>query len=172
MDNLYDAGHKNYLIWSTCLTLLLSIFLFCTGAFADAPKIKTPNMTDENAIMTIMGEEENDYLCMLYVASTIRNRNTLQGAYGNRAIRKIGGNYYRVTKKGKRLLPESVHANATKAWKASITDNKGCYHWFSKQDLLQKNVQRIITKDKLVLVAQFGEGRYINYFYAKPNKKN
>ena len=128
---------------------------------------KVPPMTDENAIRTIMGEEENDYQCMLYVASTLRNRKTLQGAYGYRAIQKIGNNYYRISKKGKRLLPQSVHTKALRAWLASKNDNKNCYHWFSKQDLLQKNVQRIISKDKLVLVAQFGKGRYINYFYKR-----
>lgn len=140
--------------------ILALLMLVTTNAHAG----KVPPMTDNNAIMTIMGEEEDNYICMLYVASTLRNRKTLQGAYGYRAIKQYGNSYYR----GNRKLSKDTYNKAQRAWEESKYDNKGCYHWFSKQDLKQPNVQHIIKNDKLKLVASFGKGRYINYFYARP----
>lgn len=103
---------------------------------------KTPEMTDENAIKTIIGEAENQGKDgMRAVASTIRNRKTLRGAYGINALRVVNKKYSKAT-----------YEQAKQAWEESKSKDfsGGSNHWFSDADLKQDNVKRMIRKMKMV----------------------
>ena len=143
----------------TLLSIVVFGLLFCGVAHAQ--------IDGEKAVRTILGEEENSFEGQKWVASTIRNRGGLHGAYGYRAIVKRGEHYYRQSKKGLRKLSDISVANARQAWQLSRTHDysNGCTNWFSDQDLQQANVQRIIRKGNLQFAKRFGSKRYGNNFY-------
>lgn len=103
--------------WATmAVVTLLLIMASCTLAHA-----KTPPLTDNNAILSIIGEGENQgYTGMLALAGAIRNRGTLKGVYGVKAPRVV-----------KRKYSNATYNMAKKAWVESLKVDitKGADHW-------------------------------------------
>ena len=134
------------LVKVTCMLMILLGMSSCAYAAIDNHK----------AVLCIIGEEENNYVGMQYVASTIRNRHSLRGCYGLHSPRIIH-----------HLYSEHSLKMATLAWEWSKTHNLGCKYWFSDQDLRQAKVQRIIRLEHLVWVNRVGSKRFGNNFYRK-----
>ena len=139
------------LVKVTCGLLIMLGMSSCGSNPAFASQIN-----DKSAILTIIGEEENNYVGMQYVASTIRNRHSLRGCYGLHSPRII---YH--------LYSEHSLKMATLAWNWSKSHNLLCSYWFSDQDLRQAKVQRIIRLEHLVWVNRVGSKRFGNNFYRK-----
>lgn len=131
----------------TCMVLMM---LMLSG------NVHASQINDTKAIKTIIGEEENNFEGMLYVASTIRNRGKLQGAYGLHSPRVV-----------KHLYSVKSYNDAKRAWILSEKLNYHCCNWFSDQDLKQAKVQRIIHKDHLILVKRIGNKRFGNNFFRR-----
>lgn len=131
------------------VTCALLVVLGCANSYAQP-------INEHKAILTIIGEDENNLNGMKYVASTIRNRHTLRGAYGLHSPRVINHLYSAKSLK-----------MATLSWEWSKTHNLGCTYWFSDQDLNTDKVKHLIDKEELVLVARIGHGIYYNNFYRK-----
>jgi len=97
---------------------------------------KVPVLSDKNAIKTIIGEAENQGLKgMQDIASVIRNRGTLQGAYGYKSPRVVNKKY-----------SKEIYKQAKIAWENSRNNNTagGANHWFSESDLKQAKVQKMV----------------------------
>ena|GEM_PF-3202771 len=111
---------------------------------------------DEDAVKAILGEVgPYGFQGMLWVASTIRNRNKgLKGIYGQNNPNVVNKKY---TKK--------QYEDAVKAWKLSSKKDYslGAVNWFSDEDLKQSNVQKIIKDENLEFIARVGR----NNFYRK-----
>ncbi len=139
------------LVKVTCM-LVMMLGIFGCGSLAFAGQIN-----DHKAVLTIIGEQ-SEFEGKLFVASTIRNRGTLQGAYGIHNPRVVKHQY-----------SKKEYNEAVKAWKMSKTHDYsgGCTNWFSKADLKQAKVQRIIKMDKLVAVKTIGSKRFNNTFFKK-----
>ena len=145
----YEFLNGKWLLAKVICSVLLALVLFSSCAMASTINAK-------DAVKTIIGEEEQDYTGMCLVASTIRNRHTLKGAYGLRS--------HRVTA---HLYSAKSEQLAKQAWKWSETHNLHCCNWFSDNDLKMVKVQNIIRKGHLILVKRVGKGRYHNNFYRK-----
>lgn len=112
-------------------------------------------INDKDAVRTILGEAEGEGLDSQKAhASAIRNRNTLQGAYGKNAVVIEDGNYYRKTPNGLRKISPKIVAQVTQAWKDSKNQDfsGGANHWFSQEDLQLPKVQRMIKDMKLIKI--------------------
>ena len=135
------------LVKVTCMLVVLLGMSSCAYA---------STINDHKAILTIIGEDENNFEGMKYVASTIRNRNTLRGAYGLHSPRVVN-----------HLYSEHSLKMATLAWQWSDNHNLHCSNWFSDEDLKLTRVQYIIRKDHLIFVKRVGSKRYGNSFYRR-----
>lgn len=96
---------------------------------------KETKIKDEDAIKTIIGEgESTGFQGMRALASAIRNRGTLQGAYGIKSPR--------VTKK---LYSAKTERLARQAWEDSKKKDysDGANHWFSDADLKKQDVKQM-----------------------------
>lgn len=127
------------------------ILLFNTPAHAQA-------IPEEKAILTLIGEQQGNFEGMLWVASVIRNRGTLRGAYGLKNPNVV---HHRYTVKDYKM--------AKRAWELSFDYDfsQGCCHWFSLADLKQPKVQRIIREEHLEAVKTIGIKKWKNTFYRK-----
>ncbi len=86
----------------TTMVLITSSLIFISPSLATT----TPELTDKNAILSIIGEAENQHqIGMLAVACAIKNRNSLHGVYGLHAPRVVNHKY-----------TASILTDATKAW--------------------------------------------------------
>lgn len=104
------------------------------AAIANAKNHKAIN--DEDAIKTIIGEgESTGFQGMRALASAIRNRGTLQGAYGINSPRVVNHLY---SPKTERLARQAWEDSKKKDWSG------GANHWFSDSDLKKANVQKMI----------------------------
>ncbi len=107
---------------------------------------------DHKAVLTLIGEAESGGLeGMRAVASAIRNRGTLQGAYGLNS-KRVRNNMY---------SPKTL-ALAKQAWEDSKKQDYsggGANHWFSKMDLTKPKTQGMIKKMKF-LKSQGGNSFY------------
>ena len=139
------------LVKVTCGLLIMLGMSSCGSNPAFASQIN-----DKSAILTIIGEEENNYVGMQYVASTIRNRHSLKGCYGLHSLRVTNHLYSKLS-----------YNKAVQAWNWSKSHNLLCSYWFSDQDLRQAKVQRIIRLEHLVWVNRVGSKRFGNNFYKK-----
>lgn len=105
------------------------------GAGSANAMAKRP-IKDEDAIKTIIGEgESTGFQGMRALASAIRNRGTLQGAYGINSPRVIN-----------KLYSPKTYRLAKQAWQDSQKKDYsgGANHWFSDADLKKSNVQKMI----------------------------
>jgi Zn ribbon nucleic-acid-binding protein len=87
---------------------------------------------DEWAIKAILGEGEDQGIeGMTALGEAIRNRGTLNGVYGFKAVVVKNGKYYRKTKKGLRQISDYVVKNAKQAWNDSENTDyvRGADHW-------------------------------------------
>lgn len=86
----------------------------------------------DKAIKSIIGEgEDQGKIGMTALGEAIRNRGTLKGVYGYRAIIEKNGKFYRKSKKGLRAISSSIVKQAEQAWKDSSRSNyvHGANHW-------------------------------------------
>lgn len=105
--------------------LFLTFFSSCDIVYAQL-------ITDSQAVNAILGEaEDQGLLGMTALGEAIRNRGSLKGVYGYKAIVIKDGNYYRKTKKGLIPISKATVKQAEEAWKASATSNYvlGADHW-------------------------------------------
>lgn len=106
-----------------------------TALMAKSAQAKQP-IKDEDAIKTIIGEgESTGFQGMRALASAIRNRGTLQGAYGLNAPRVVNKQY---SAKTERLARQAWEDSKKKDW------SNGANHWFSDADLKKASVQKMI----------------------------
>ena len=114
-------------------TLRNLVFVFLIMfAFLKCDVVWATTISDSQAINSILGEAEDQGLVgMTALGEAIRNRGSLNGVYGYKAIVIKNGNYYRKTKKGLRLLSKAIVKQAHQAWKASATSDyvHGADHW-------------------------------------------
>ena len=114
---------------------LLSILLL--GSFLLIPSYSySQDIPNDQAIRAIIGEDSSSYEGMYAVACAIRNRGTLKGVYGLKAIRWSEGSLKRFkgTREVETISAETFH-QASKAWFSSesgIDVTKGATHWEMK----------------------------------------
>lgn len=116
-------------------TIAATAGLTGAGAVAAQAKSSAP-IKDEDAIKTIIGEgESTGFQGMRALASAIRNRGTLQGAYGLKSPRVVN-----------KLYSPKTERLATQAWEDSKKKDysEGANHWFSDADLKKDNVKAMI----------------------------
>lgn len=83
------------------------------------------------AVMACMGEAEGeDQTGKIAMMEALRNRGTLKGVYGYKAIKLINGDYYRITPRKRKLSNATVKA-CQAAWFDSKHTNyvKGATSW-------------------------------------------
>lgn len=88
-----------------------------------------PKLTDESAILAIIGEAESEiYLGKLAVAEVIRRRGSLKGIYGVNSPRVKNRKY-----------SQETYLEARSAWFESLKTNVslGAQGWGNKADLIQ-----------------------------------
>lgn len=91
------------------IKIILILMLIITTTNTAEARNKTPQLTTKNAILSIIGEAENQGAKgMLAVACAIRNRGTLSGVYGLNAPRVRGHKY-----------SQSTYTTALKVWNQS-----------------------------------------------------
>lgn len=135
------------------------------GAMAVTDKAQASQVNDHDVLKAVLGEQESGLTGQRAVASTIRNRRTIHGAYGANAIIEKGGNFYRKGTNGKpdRLIPKYAVLTA----KQAVQDSKnkdfsnGSTNWFSDADLKQPAVMRMVKK--MTRIGRYGD----NNFYRK-----
>lgn len=112
------------------ITLTIGLIALSQLVYAQSPK--KLDIPQDKAIRAILGEAENQgFIGMVAVGEGLRNRGSLKGVNGFKAIVVKDGNYYRKSKKGLRKIEPAIVAQATKAWEASKTSNlvHGADHW-------------------------------------------
>lgn len=115
-------------------------------------------VNDEDAIKTIIGEgESTGFQGMRALASAIRNRGTLQGAYGLNSPRVTNKLY---SPKTERLARQAWEDSKKKDW------SEGANHWFSDADLKTAKVQKMIKSMK-----KLGSYRGNNFYQEKGKSK-
>lgn len=86
------------------------------------PVVYAGEINSVKAVRAIIGEDSSSYLGMYAVACAIRNRGSLNGVYGLKAVRKHGNGLVRVHPVTGRVV-EAINANtyslATRAWSES-----------------------------------------------------
>lgn len=123
------------------------------GASSQANAMAKAPINDKEAIKTLLGEAENQGASgMQDIASVIRNRGTLQGAYGGKSIVEKDGKFFSNRNGKLRQIPDSVVKDAVNSWNNSKTKNtaNGANHWFSTADLQTPKVQKMIKDMKFV----------------------
>lgn len=104
---------------------------------------KKQTFSDEDAILSIIGEAENQGADgMRAVASAIRNRGTLKGVYGLNAPRVKSKKY-----------SKEIYAQAKKAWEESAKNDyvKGATHW---EGTVFKKPYWVDSMDEVMTVGQ------------------
>lgn len=132
----------------------LAVGLGATNAHGMA---KRP-INNEDAIKTIIGEgESTGFQGMRALASAIRNRGTLQGAYGLKSPRVVN-----------KLYSAKTERLARQAWEDSKKKDfsDGANHWFSDADLKQPRVQAMTKSMK-----KLGSYRGNNFYQEKGKAK-
>jgi len=106
-------------------TVAVAVLVTCGAYQASAYAAVLPTeIPKTRAVNAIIGEAEGEgYAGMLAVACAIRNRGTLKGVYGEKAVRVL-----------KRKYSASVFVHAVKAWEESAnpdncTQIDGATHW-------------------------------------------
>ena len=121
-------------------------------------------VTEDQAIRAILGEDSGSFEGMYAVACGIRNRGTLKGVYGVRAVRWVDGGLYRFKgqERKEEITPE-LYQRAGRAWaesKDGYDVTMGSKHW---EGATFKTPYW--TKGK-ICVGQIGG----NVFYREPKK--
>jgi hypothetical protein len=135
------------------------VALATAGALASTnpAEASQKSINKEDAILTILGEvgpygKEG----MQNVASAIRNRGTLHGAYGKNNPNVVGKKY-----------TQKQYDDAKAAWEESEKKKfNDANHWYSDADLKKANVQNDIKKGGFIKIRKVGG----NTFYREPKK--
>ena len=96
------------------------------------------SINDEQAIRAIIGEDSNSYDGMVAVACGIRNRKSLSGVYGLKAVVWRNGELVRLhskTRKPIEVISPELWQQASKAWNESYFGPdvvNGASHWEGK----------------------------------------
>lgn len=86
------------------------------------PVVYAAQIKDEEAIRAVIGEDSSSYLGMYAVACAIRNRGSLNGVYGLKAVQKHGNRLVRVHSKTGRVVEVingQTYSLASRAWAMS-----------------------------------------------------
>lgn len=127
-----------YFVLGVLITLLMIFVTRCNLAQAST-------ITQEKAILACLGEAEGEpYIGKVAMLEALRNRNTLKGVYGYKAIKQVGNKYLRKN----RFLSKATVQSCKSAWIESATSNyvKGADHWeaietFGKPKWSKKMIQ-------------------------------
>ena len=132
-------------------------------ALGSQAQAKTP-ISDKQLLSAVLGEAENGGITgQRAVASALTRNGDAKAAHGAKHIIQKGDNFYRRYSDGR--TDRQIPSYAVKTAMQAVQDAKkhdfsnGANHWFSKSDMKQANVRRMVRSMKLV--GKFGD----NYFY-------
>ena len=157
-------------VWIGLVAAIMALILiFTLSVFAQAKTISedkaiAKEIKEIDAIKSCLGEAEGEpYEGKLAIMGALRNRGSLRGVYGYKAISFKNGHYYR----GRRKISSRIVEDAETAWieSSQVDESNGATGWGNDND-----INKFCSSSwwsKCIITAHIGN----HWFYRQINKE-